>query len=61
MCNLVKFSIKTLGFFLLLMLSFSLNSQNDIKNLKTAVDSNQTKYIKAIVAHFDKPYLGQRS
>ena len=61
MCNLVKFSIKTLGFFLLLMLSFSLNSQNDIKNLKTAVDSNQTKDIKAIVAHFDQLYRGQSS
>ena len=61
MYNLVKFSIKTLGFFLLLMLSFSLNAQNDIKNLKTAVDSNQAKDIKAIVAHFDQLYRGQSS
>ena len=61
MYNLVKFSIKTLGFFLLLMLSFSLNAQNDIKNLKTATDSNQIKDIKAIVAHIDQLYLGQTS
>ena len=61
MCNLVRPSIKTLGFFLLLMLPFSLNAQNDIKNLKTAVDSNQAKDIKAIVAHFDQLYRGQSS
>jgi len=61
MYNLVKFPIKTLGFFLLLMLSFSLNAQNDIKNLKTATDSNQAKDIKAIVAHFDQLYRGQTS